>query len=507
MAEPRGFRNNNPGNIEYGPFAKSAGAVGSDGRFAVFPEMDAGKAAMVNLLRSYAKRGFNTPNSMINRWAPPADGNPTSAYAADVAKATGIGADDPVDVNDEAGMQRMVNAMIVRENGRLPTGSAPIGTQTAGGVSANDTLAGGAGNDTLAGGDGVDRLKALLSSGYDTQALSDADKLIARGDEAAKGATNWLDVINSGAASIYGQYKKGEEGGKKKAYDENQRQGLANASDMMGVARLLMASPDQATQLKGVEMLKAAEKEANDKAAAAAKAGQKSYGKAPVIGTNAAGELIAIQFNDAGEAIETKLPAGAKLSEKLLSVDTATGTTMLGGTTHKTVGSFKKELEDAERQKEAGTQLAKAQEAWPSVDSRTNRVLNRLERLDKDPARASFTGYSGYLPTVTTEGNDYKGLLDEVAGNTFLAGFSDLRGAGAITETEGLKAQAALSRLQTIAPSDKGFQAALDDAREVFREIRTNAATRARMKSAGGDAAPGDAPDAGAGNFKVLGVR
>lgn len=50
---PRGFRNNNPGNIEFGPFARQAGAVGSDGRFAVFPDMNAGKHAMVRLLRSW----------------------------------------------------------------------------------------------------------------------------------------------------------------------------------------------------------------------------------------------------------------------------------------------------------------------------------------------------------------------------------------------------------------------------------------------------------------------
>ncbi len=39
----RSWRNNNPGNIEYGPFARSMGATGTDGRFAKFPSYEAGR--------------------------------------------------------------------------------------------------------------------------------------------------------------------------------------------------------------------------------------------------------------------------------------------------------------------------------------------------------------------------------------------------------------------------------------------------------------------------------
>lgn len=48
----RGDRNNNPGNIKYGPFAIAHGAIGSDGTFAVFPSKSAGEAAMAALLHS-----------------------------------------------------------------------------------------------------------------------------------------------------------------------------------------------------------------------------------------------------------------------------------------------------------------------------------------------------------------------------------------------------------------------------------------------------------------------
>ena len=48
----RNWRNNNPGNIEYGPFAMKYGATGSDGRFAIFPTEEQGRMAQDALLKS-----------------------------------------------------------------------------------------------------------------------------------------------------------------------------------------------------------------------------------------------------------------------------------------------------------------------------------------------------------------------------------------------------------------------------------------------------------------------
>jgi hypothetical protein len=498
-AQPRGIRNNNPGNIEYGPFAQSAGAVSSDGRFAQFPTMDAGKQAMIKLLRSYATRGYNTPNKMINRWAPPSDGNPTQAYAADAAKAAGIGPDDPLNFGDQGQVEKFVQAMIMRENGVLPTGDSPIGVGTSGGV---NQLAGGAGADQL------------LSKSYDSEAISDADAMISRGMETAKGAKNWLDVFNTVLSTGYGTYKKEQEGGKKKAYSEEQRKALAGAQDTMSVAKLLMASPDEATQLKGAEMMRLAQKDAREKAS--------SFGKNAVLGVkrgpdgkvmvDADGKpiMVPVQFNDRGEAVETKLPAGVQLSDKVLQVDTGTGTQFIGANSQAPLGGpISKNVAEVEAEKVRGEAQEKGRQALPAVESRTERVIDRLTRLATSPVRERFTGMQGaWGPNLTPEARDYQGLLDEVAGNTFIAGFSDLRGAGAITEAEGLKAQAALSRLQVLGPSDAGYTAALDDAREVFEEIRRNARLRAGLKDdQAAPAAPGAAPDAGAGNFKVLRVR
>ncbi|VXB25245.1 Mannosyl-glycoprotein endo-beta-N-acetylglucosamidase [Burkholderia sp. 8Y] len=111
---PRGIRNNNPGNIRYGEFARSAGAIGADsGGFAVFADMHAGIEATARLLRSYAARGFNTIRTIISRWAP-ANENDTQAYIAEVSKKLGISADVQLDADQLRGV---AGSIFQHENG------------------------------------------------------------------------------------------------------------------------------------------------------------------------------------------------------------------------------------------------------------------------------------------------------------------------------------------------------------------------------------------------------
>jgi hypothetical protein len=362
-----------------------------------------------------------------------------------------------------------------------------IGTGTAGGV--------------MPAAPGMDRLKAALGGGYDPRRLEMAEDMLASGEAMAPKSRNWMDALSSALQTGFGAYEKYKEGGKKKAYDEEMRAGFANASDATAIARLLMASPDQATALKGAEMFGTIE--------AKAKQNQASFGKSPTIARGKDGKLVALQFNDKGEAIEVPLPEGVELSEKLMSVDTATGTRLVGGTSHQTVADVPKQLADAEAEKKRGELQEIGRHALPAVESRTNRLMQRLDKLGNSKMREAFTGYSGYLPNWSPEAKDYEGLQKEIEGNTFLAGFGELRGGGAITETEGLKAQAAYSRLQTLAPSDAGYGEAIADFKEVLEEIRNNARLRAGLEPAprGPTAGGAETSPGAAGGFKVLRVR
>jgi hypothetical protein len=80
-------RNHNPGDIEYGPFAKAHGATGSDGRFAIFPDDATGYKALDALLTSKKYAGL-TISQAIARFAP-SNENDTKSYAARVMKDTG----------------------------------------------------------------------------------------------------------------------------------------------------------------------------------------------------------------------------------------------------------------------------------------------------------------------------------------------------------------------------------------------------------------------------------
>lgn len=109
----RAERNNNPGNIEDGAFARrQPGYVGGDGRFAKFASPEHGFAAMRTLLSGYMAQGRNTIASIIAKYAPSHENN-TGAYAAAVERATGIGRNQPIG----PGQLAAVTAAMARHEG------------------------------------------------------------------------------------------------------------------------------------------------------------------------------------------------------------------------------------------------------------------------------------------------------------------------------------------------------------------------------------------------------
>jgi hypothetical protein len=86
------WRNNNPGNLKFGEFAKKRGAVGPGyGQHAIFPDVATGLQAQKELLFS-DERGYNTKSisEAIAIYAPAGDGNSPKEYAAYVAKKLGV---------------------------------------------------------------------------------------------------------------------------------------------------------------------------------------------------------------------------------------------------------------------------------------------------------------------------------------------------------------------------------------------------------------------------------
>lgn len=106
----RAARNNNPGNIMAGAFTKSVGAIGTDGRFAVFPDRQTGIDAISSLLGTKSYRD-KTVMGAISTYAPPHE-NDTAKYASTVARAAGVSVDTRLSDMTADQRSRMVNAMM-----------------------------------------------------------------------------------------------------------------------------------------------------------------------------------------------------------------------------------------------------------------------------------------------------------------------------------------------------------------------------------------------------------
>ena len=125
---PRGIRNNNPGNIRFSnsnawvgkiPFSQnkdySVATTNVVREFEQFVDISHGLRAKMILLNNYIKKGENTIEKIIHRFAPPFENN-TAAYIATVVRMTGIAAHFPI-VLTETTLINLCKAILLVENG------------------------------------------------------------------------------------------------------------------------------------------------------------------------------------------------------------------------------------------------------------------------------------------------------------------------------------------------------------------------------------------------------
>lgn len=119
--QPRGIRNNNPGNLNYAGQAGATKEGGPNGRFATFETPELGITAMAKNLMAYQdKYAINTVSKIVSRWAPASDGNNVSAYVAAVSKQTGFKPDEALDLKDPKVLAPLISAITKHENGQNP---------------------------------------------------------------------------------------------------------------------------------------------------------------------------------------------------------------------------------------------------------------------------------------------------------------------------------------------------------------------------------------------------
>lgn len=186
-------------------------------------------------------------------------------------------------------------------------------------------------------------------------------------------------------------------------------------------------------------------------------------------GRDAAGNWVPMQATRSGELVASRMPANVQpVPVPELAEAKAAAT-------------------------ERGQGLGKAQVDLPAVEANADLINKTLDQVEQavDDAPRMVGALTSRLPNVTAEANRAQAMIDQTSGKVFLQAYAGLRGGGAITEAEGAKAEASLSRLRTTAVGTLAYKEAIADVR---REIAALVEVARKKARAGGRPAAAPAP-------------
>ena len=123
--DPRGLRNNNPGNIRRDDtewMGLHTAGHQMDPSFFQFIRMEFGIRAMTRIFRIYKKNhGIDSLTKLSHRWAPASDGNDPVQHARNIAahsRGNVTGIETAIDLDDREILFGVVRGVMVAENGR-----------------------------------------------------------------------------------------------------------------------------------------------------------------------------------------------------------------------------------------------------------------------------------------------------------------------------------------------------------------------------------------------------
>ncbi len=200
----------------------------------------------------------------------------------------------------------------------------------------------------------------------------------------------------------------------------------------------------------------------------------------PIYGTDKEGKPASAQLTKSGRAIPTQYPEGFQIAKEPIKIDTGTSIKLLDPQTRQLISETPKNPAELERLKVIGDETAKAQVNHPKNIANAQKVLKTIRDIENDPAMWSSVGSLGSIPAFPgSPGANFNAKAAQLKGQTFLQAFETLKGGGAITETEGTKAESAIARLDK-AQSEKEYRAALKEFREVIQGGMLRSAAMAR---------------------------
>lgn len=206
------------------------------------------------------------------------------------------------------------------------------------------------------------------------------------------------------------------------------------------------------------------------------------YAKQLVYGTDAAGNIVPMQAGSRGDLVASKLPPGVMLQRDPLKIDGPTGTALIDPTTRTQIGFIPKQIAQAEIDKSVGETIAKARANLPMAEQTFKNAQEMLNKIRSHEAlvKGYGVGVGSYIPAIHgTSVKDFDALVEQAKGGAFLQAAQNMRGLGALTETEGRAATQAVTRMNR-ALTKEAFLEALKDYENIME--RGLAVTRAQAQ-------------------------
>ena len=195
------------------------------------------------------------------------------------------------------------------------------------------------------------------------------------------------------------------------------------------------------------------------------------YGMTPIYGTNEKGEPVIMQLGKTGTPKLVQTPSGVKISTGIEKIDAGTHWVVNDKKSGQNIGIVPKDLRGAEREKVVGEAQGKAVASAPSDIDAGNNALELLNKIRQHPGIDIGTGATSVVANKVpgTAGFDFQNMVDQAKSGAFLTAIQQMRGLGALSNTEGSAATAAITRMNT-ATSKKAFLDAAADYETIIQQ-------------------------------------
>ncbi|MEP9354878.1 hypothetical protein ABLE93_14915 [Xanthobacter sp. KR7-65] len=208
------------------------------------------------------------------------------------------------------------------------------------------------------------------------------------------------------------------------------------------------------------------------------------------------GNPVVMQPGDDGTVVRSVMPQGVTVSNKPLQMDAGTHFVLIDPVTRQPIGQVPKNVAGAAQQKALGTASGEAQAQLPGAEGMAGQIGKHIDELANDPYLPNMLGpLASRMPNVSADAARVQARMDQLKGGVFLQGYQMLKGGGAITEVEGLKAENAMARLSA-AQNLQDYRAALADFRDALSTGLAKLRSQASMVPGGQQPGTGGAQPA-----------